>query len=293
MIRSFTRFVFFCLTAILQMALPAWSANTSEAGPIATYEVHGVLKSFDAERHQALISHDAIPGYMPAMTMTFDVPPNEEMGGFRAGDSITFRLCVQGNEAWIEHLQKVSDAPSSPFSPAAPTVSRELHEGDFLPDIELVDQAGHSTRLSAFRGKTLALTFTYTRCPLPTYCPLISRNFESARPLLAKLGASQNACFVSVSLDPLHDTPESLAAYAKRYHAEGDDWIFATTTDHALHTIGDAVGLESRVTEGRIDHNLRTIVIDPTGRLRHIFRGNSWTPQELVAEMRTAGRAHP
>jgi len=290
MIRSFTRFVFFCLTAILQIALPAWGANASEAGPITTYEVHGVLKSFDAERHQALISHDAIPDYMPAMTMTFDLRKDNEIRDLHTGDSITFRLCVQGNEAWIEHLQKVSDAPPSPFSPA-PTTSRELREGDYLPDIDLVDQAGHTAKLSALRGKTLAFTFIYTRCPLPTYCPLISRNFESTRALLAKLGESQNARFLSISLDPAHDTAETLAAYAKRYHADGDDWIFATTSVSELHKIGDAVSLESRISDDRIDHNLRTVVVDPAGRLRHIFRGNSWTPQELASEIRLAARA--
>lgn len=285
MTRIIHRPILFSLVAIRAMASMADAVDSQTVA----YEAHGTLKDLDWPKHQAIVSHDAIPGYMPAMTMTFDVR-DKETGGLHSGDPISFRLCIKGDDAWIEHLQRVSGADSPPFSAKTPGPSHELREGDLLPDIDLVDQEGRAMKLSTFRGKSLALTFIYTRCPLPTYCPLISRNFESAQSLLAKLGELQNARFLSVSLDPSHDSPESLSTYAKIYHAEGGDWIFATSSEDALRKIGATIGLESSVTEGRIDHNLRTAVIDSDGRLRHVFRGNAWTPQELAAELRSATR---
>jgi len=172
--------------------------------------------------------------------------------------------------------------------PAA--AARELAVGDILPDIELVTQLGGKIRVSDFRGKSLAITFIYSRCPSPELCPMVGRNFDAVQTLLTQLGAGESCRLLSVSLDAANDTPEVLAAYAKGCRADARLWTFATAREDMLRKLGDTVGLEFKRVDGRIDHNLRTVVVDANGRLRRIFRGNEWTPQELAAELRAAAR---
>jgi protein SCO1/2 len=174
------------------------------------------------------------------------------------------------------------------LAPAPNGESRELKEGDLPPDIELVNQAGEKTWIHDSRGKALAITFFYSRCSAATYCPLVSRNFDTAQELLARLGASDRCHLLSISMDPENDVPAVLTAYAKAVQANPRIWTFATAREADMRRFGNAVGLEFRRVGGRIEHNLRTVVLDASGRIRRIFRGNEWTPQELAAELRLA-----
>lgn len=252
------------------------------------YEVRGVLQAIDSKSHQATIAHDAIPGYMGAMTMGFDVLDFSETKGLQPGDVLSFRLCVAGNRAWIEHIMKTGARAAPLITTAPPEATRELGAGDLMPDAELVDQSGKKIHFLDFRGSALVVTFIYTGCPLPTYCPLMNRNFEAAQNLLARLGQGDNWRLLSISMDPEHDTPAALADFAKYQGADGNHWIFATAGEKVVRQLGGAVGLEFKTTNGSIYHNLRTVVIGPDGRIRRIFTGNTWTPQEVVAVVRAA-----
>ncbi len=261
-------------------------AGRAEDTPV--YPMRGVLRNFDPKTGQATVSHEAVQGYMPAMTMNFDLADPQEMNALRSGDTFTCRLRVTRDRAWIEAIHKVD-------TPLAPTVgemavgrSAELSRGDLLPDIELLDEQGKTVHLHDFRGKALAISFIYLRCPLPTYCPLMNRNFQAAQALLDRLGLKERVHFLSVSMDPQNDTPELLANFAQAYEADELVWTFAVAQETPLHTLGDAVGLEFQRKADGISHNLRTVVVDPQGKIRRIFRGNTWTPQELAAELRAA-----
>lgn len=254
----------------------------------AVYAMRGVLRSFDPATGQATVSHDAVPGYMPAMTMDFAADP-AGVGTLHPGDPFTCRLCVTGDRAWIEDIHTVNAPAAFGLPSAAPSTERK--PGDELPDLALVDESGATVRLSDFRGRTLALTFIYLRCPLPTYCPLMNRNFQAAQGLLDRLGLKERTHFLSVSMDAVHDTPTQLAAFAEAVEADRQVWTFAAAPAPALRPLTDAVGLEFKILGDGVSHNLRAVVIDPQGKLRRVFRGNTWTPQELVAEMRAADAA--
>ena len=260
-----------------------------EAGNGAAYTMRGVLRGVDPATGQATVTHEEVRGYMPAMTMNFDVADADELRGLRLGDTFTCRLQVTDSRAWIEQVHKENVPTISPFGPAIP-VSRaaELNVGDPLPDIEMTNQRGQTMRLHDLGGEPLAISFVYLRCALPTYCPLLSRKFQAASTLLDRLELRGHAHFLSLSMDPEHDTPKSLAAYAAALEADPSVWIFATTGKAEMRRVGDAVGLEFQRQDGVINHNLRTVVIDGQGRIRRIFRGNTWTPQELVSELRAA-----
>jgi protein SCO1/2 len=258
-----------------------------------TYAAHGVVRGVDVVHRQVLVAHDAIPGYMAAMTMSFDLREEAELGHLQPGDRIDFDLVVRGDDAWIEHVQRTGFAGLPQLAPA-PITSRAFEPGDLLPDIAFTDDAGRIRRLAEFRGRVLVVTFIYTRCPLPTYCPLMERNLQSAQTLLQRLGAEDGWHFLSLSFDAAHDTPAVLADYARTWRSESEAararWTFAAAEPADVHALGDGLGLEFREADGAITHSLRTVVIDPHGRLRRSFAGNSWTPQELASAVRRALR---
>ena len=227
---------------------------------------------------------------MPAMTMDFDLASPDEMRGLQPGDTFTCRLWVTDNRAWLEQVHKENVPAVLPFDVVMPASrSTELSVGDALPDIEMTDQRGESIHLHDFGGKPLAISFIYLRCALPTYCPLLNRNFQEAQALLNRLGLQGRAHFLSVSMDPEHDTPQRLAEYAGAYETDPQAWTFATARDASLRQMGDAVGLEFQHRGDLLNHNLRAVVVDSRGRIRRVFRGNTWTPQELASALREAG----
>jgi protein SCO1 len=177
------------------------------------------------------------------------------------------------------------------FEPPA-TVARELEIGDLLPDVPLRGGDGREMRLRDFRGKALAVTFFYSRCTRGEFCPLVGRNFDVAQTLLTRMGVGGRCHLLSISLDPKHDTPDVLTAYARGYQADPQLWTFASGNEADVQKLGNAVGLEYRRVDDRIDHNLRTVVVDASGHIRHIFRGDGWTPQELAAELSATARQY-
>lgn len=178
----------------------------------------------------------------------------------------------------------------TPFLPPK-EAARELSVGDLLPDLELTSEGGRKIRVSDFREKALAITFIYSRCSSATLCPMVSQNFDATQALLVRLGLNDRCHLLSISLDPEHDTPEVLASYEKGHHADPQMWNFATAPEAAVREFGKTVGLEFKRSLSGIDHNLRTVVIDPSGRISRIFRGNGWTAQELAVELRKASAA--
>jgi protein SCO1/2 len=220
-----------------------------------------------------------------------------ELEGLARGDEITFSLRVTDDEDWIESIRKTGrqiEAPSRDYAAELPPDFDSLEVGDFLPDCVLTNEFGGVFRLSDYRGTTLALTFFFTRCPLPTYCPLMSRNFaEAYRILSADPDSPGNWRLLSVSFDPEFDTPEVLSAYAQAYRDGASRWQFATGAMAEIERVSRPLGLMLVREEGAISHNLRTVVVDADGRIAKLFLDNAWKPEELAAAIREADIAKP
>jgi protein SCO1/2 len=180
---------------------------------------------------------------------------------------------------------------SSLFEPAS-AVSHELNVGDLLPDVSLRREDGTDFRLRDFHGQAVAITFFYSRCSAATFCPLVGRNFNLTQQLLIKMGAAGKCHLLSISLDPARDTAGVLAAYAKGYKADGQLWTFAAADEEDLRRLSSTIGLEYTRVGDRIDHNLRTVIVDASGHIRRIFRSGEWTPQELAAELAATARRY-
>ena len=263
--------------------------KVSPASP-QTFLVNGVIRTIDAADQKATIEHEEIPRYMPAMTMPFTVKNTNELAGLQPGDPVVFRLTVTANESWIDKLKKVQvAAPLEPPQREPVRLVRDVEElkiGDYLPDYHFTNELGQVTSFSEFKGQALALTFMFTRCPLPDFCPRMSKNFSEVYKTLTAAKAPTNWHLLSISFDPHYDTPAVLKAYAQRYDYDPAKWNFVTGTMIDIDAITDQFNLPIVVRDGQWDHKLRTAVIDTQGRIQRIFIGNQWTPEELVAEIK-------
>jgi protein SCO1 len=259
-----------------------------------TYDAHGIVRQIAADRRAVTIQHDAIAGYMPAMTMEFPVRNTNELHGISPSDEIIFKLAVRENGDWVEGVRfvahRIENVTNGVVMIHVPTA--ELQPGDILPDYEFTDEHGGRIHISDFRGRVLAFTFFFTRCPLPDYCPRMDKNFaETRRLLLTTPDAPTNWQFLSISFDPEFDQPAVLSAYAN-YFREGnsDRWLFATASTNTLATLAPQLDLLVVHDGTGITHNLRTVVLDAQGRIAHQFDGNQWLPQKLAEAMLATAR---
>jgi protein SCO1/2 len=252
-----------------------------------SYDTRGVVRQIADDRHKVTIQHEAIAGYMPAMTMEFPVNDTNELNGISPSDEITFKLVVRENDDWVEDIHfvahRVENVTDNTYVIHVP--SAELKPGDLLPDCEFMAEDGSTVHFSDFRGKAVAFTFFYSRCPLPDYCQRMSKNFSETRKLLLTTpNAPTNWQLLSISFDPGFDHPEILSSYASFYREDDTNrWLFAAATTKALANLAPQLDLMiMRDGENIMSHNLRTVVLDPQGRIFRQLDGNQWTPQELA-----------
>ena len=283
---------------LILLAVLAAPACRREAAPTAgpRYPLQGRVVQVDVPGRTVTVAHGDIPGFMPAMTMDFVVLEKDAalLRGVSPGDEITATLVVPDSRYWLEDLVVVKKAAPDPNATPGPR-ARETRPGDAVPDVALVDQDGRPLRLASLRGKALGLTFVYTRCPLPDFCPLMMKRFQAAQEALVKDPAlAARTHLLTVSFDTKHDTPDVLRAFGRPFQKTPrpfTQWTLATGTDAAIRELGGALGLDYVEETQSFTHNLRTAVVDPQGKLRRLFRGNDWTPEELVAELKAAAGA--
>jgi protein SCO1/2 len=256
------------------------------------YPLKGQVLAVDASVPEVTVKHEDIPGFMPAMTMAYRVPDRTLLDGLTPGDLITATLAVRDTEAHLEEIRKVGHADVAAAEGVLPKVMDVLEPGDTVPDEQLIDQDGRSVRLSAWRGRALAVTFIYTRCPLPDFCPLMDRRFAAVQKIVAADADLRDAVHLaSITFDPAHDTAAVLKPHAASLGADPALWSFLTGTPEAIGKVSERFGV-SAIQESdaiqSITHNLRTAVIDPRGRLVTIYSGRDWTPDQLVQALREA-----
>ncbi len=271
---------------------PAAAAPAVQHTNERVFEVKGVVKAVRPNQKEVEIKHEAIPEYMPAMTMPFDVRDTNELIGLAPDQSISFRLTVTDTEGWVDKIKKLeprADLPVPSSRSGQPVrVVEPLQIGEPPPEYHLTNQFGQTIATSTqFKGQALAITFLFTRCPFPTFCPRLANDFaQTERKLLTLQGGPTNWHLLTISFDPEFDQPAVLKAYAEAHHYDPSHWTFATGELGDVSAIGDLFGLAFwRDSTGSITHNMRTAVMDANGRLQRVFGGKDWSSAELTAEM--------
>jgi protein SCO1/2 len=257
-----------------------------------TYTLQGQVLAVTPDHQQASIKHEEIKGFMAAMTMSYRMKDPEQLNGIAPGDLINATLVVETNGAFLTDVKKVGEAPLEQAATATPSASSGfelLKPGEPVPDGEFVDQNGAKRKFSAFRGSPLAMTFMYTKCPLPDFCPLMDRHFAAVQQTLNADPALKKVHLVSISFDPATDTPLVLKKHASELKADPARWTFLTGDRDKVDQFASRFGMTiARAPDDpvNITHNLRTAIVDADGKLVKVYTGPDWKPEQVVADLR-------
>lgn len=255
------------------------------------YPIAGQVLGVQLDTGQIVLKHGKVEGYMDAMTMPFTVADRAEVLARRPGDLVEATLVVEPARVYLEHLTVTGTAPL-PEGVGGRQVAEDvqvLAAGDAVPAVALTNHFGQPVSLADWGAQQAAgvVTFIYTRCPLPDFCPLMDKRFAEIQAAAAADPAlAGRVRLLSVSFDPDHDTPAVLAEHAERVGAK-PGWAFATAPPPVVDRFAAEFGVNViRETDGSITHNLRTAVIGADGRVAAVYSGNDWTAAQLVADLR-------
>lgn len=285
--------------AVVLVGLLAAASGCRQTPAEREYTLQGQVLSLAPGGKEATIKHEAIAGFMQAMTMPYHVRDAKEFEGLKPGDLITSTLVVVSNDAYLQGVKKVGDAPlekAPDAGLAAPASSgfELLRPGEAVPNTRFVDQDGKARDFASFQGSIVLVTFIYTKCPMPTFCPLMDRHFAAIQTKLKADPALAGVHLVSVSFDPVTDTPPVLKQHAASLGADATRWTFLTgdrdDIDKFAARFGVAVTREMNDPTD-ITHNLRTAIVDPKGVLVKAYTGNEWTPEQVLADVTPLARA--
>ena len=267
-------------------------AACSTAPPPRKFELTGQVLVVHEKTNYVTIKHEDIAGYMPGMTMNFAVAP-ALMSGRTPGELIRATLEVTDTTAVLTAITRTGTAPL-PEGAADSMAAIMLNVGDAVPDTALIDQHDKRRAISEWKGYVTVLTFIYTQCPLPTYCPLMDQNFVAIQRAAAEDPVLRGKIrLVSVSFDPDVDTPAVLRAHAARRKADPAVWTFLTGDRATVERFAARFGVSVKrpaADSKEITHNLRTAIIGLEGRILKLYSGNEWTPSTMIADLRAAIR---
>jgi protein SCO1/2 len=240
-----------------------------------TFLATGVVMAVNLEDQKVVIRHDAISNYMAAMTMPFNVKDVSGLAGLQRGAQISFRLHVAATESWVDQIIQTGNLRLPPEEKPAPVQRPELNvprPTHPLLDYPFTNEMGQAVRLTDFPGQALAITFFYTRCPLPDFCPRLSKNFqEASQKLKAMTNAPVNWHFLSISFDTEFDTPAMLKNYGEAYQYDPAHWSFLTGPPDKIAELARGCGASYTFGGGTFDHNFRTLIVDAAGHLQMVF----------------------
>jgi protein SCO1/2 len=269
----------FCTPLVLFLAVACQRAE-----PTGTFIGRGVVKDILPKDRQVIIAHEAIPGFMEAMTMGFEVKEERLLEGITKDQEVTFTVEKTQDSLYLTALAREGE-PSAALLQTEPDEPEEQQEVSFpeplpAPDFALIDQDGNTMQLSSLRGKVVLLDFIYTSCPGP--CPLLSRKFSQFQKTLGER-VGKEVVLLSITVDPQHDTPAVLQQYARRYQADTAGWKFLTGSTQAIVSVAYQYGADFYGEPGKeINHLVATYIIDQAGNMVKVLKGPNHTAEELV-----------
>lgn len=281
------------MTGAAACSKPAPPPTTTAAAPDAKrYPMSGQIISVNDTKQSLTIKHGDIPGYMPAMTMTFQVARPDLMQTREAGELIVATLEVTPSAGQLVEITRTGTAPLPDPKQSGSLAANVLDIGETVPDTALIDQNNARRAFNEWHGTPTLITFIYTRCPLPNFCPLMDRNFVA----IQKQGAADPTLknkfkLVSVSFDPEHDSPAVLKAHAKTLGADETQWSFLTADAVTIERFAARFGVgvvRDGDASGTITHNLRTALLGADGKILKIYGGSDWSVSTVLADLRAA-----
>jgi protein SCO1/2 len=269
-------------------------SKQSKEAATKRYRLTGRVVSLDKQNQSMVVDGDEIPGFMSAMTMSYKVKNGSDLNQVAAGDTLSADIVARNDEYWLENIKVVQHSPAPPNKPSATLHIPE--SGDPVPNFALLNQSGKHISLRQYRGEALILTFIYTRCPFPNFCPRVSGQFAEVEHKLASEAALYGKThLLTISFDPAHDTPKVLrdygAIYLKSTPPRFDHWEFAVASATELPKIAEYFALTYTDESESLTHSASTAVIGPDGRIFRWYHGTDWTSSDLLKDAADALRA--
>lgn len=275
-----------------KLSADAYLAEVKRRGQEPRFAITGETLSADVEERIMIVTHDEIPGYMPAMTMEFRVS-KADAANAKPGQRIRAEMVERRGDYYLEKiwpddtqvvraLEAGAKALAQDTAMRGKGVYREV--GEATPDFTLLDQEGRTVTAARFRGKKVVLNFIFTRCPIATMCPAATQKMSELQQAVKGAGLA-DVEFVSVSLDPEYDTPGVLKEYAELRGLDLSNWSFLTGPDAAVRHLLAQMGIIREFEGATIKHNLATVLIDPSGRITHRVDGSRWDVQEFLPRL--------
>lgn len=226
---------------------------------------------------EIVVAHDEIPGFMAAMTMPFTVA---DSAGLDRGDVIAGTLRV-GDKTVLDEVRVTKEAIEEPPDLAP---GEAVPVGAVFPETPVVLAVGSPITIGRGQGFPLALTFFYTRCPIPEYCPLTVARFQALQAVLP-----DGARLLAVTLDPSHDSRGVLREFGEASGAVPGKWDLGRVPDEVLVGVAEKAGLATAGKGLGITHDLVLVVLDADGRVLRRYRDMAWDQAEVVALLTPAG----
>jgi protein SCO1 len=289
----FTKLFPIVLLFALQLCLSSCGSKPeapAASGSAKEYEIKGKVVSVNKSDRKVTVDHEEIPGYMEKMTMEFNLYDDWVYSELAPGAIIQATLVVDGERSWLKNpvVTKITDPSQVGRSEES---GIEPDPGTEVPNFALVNQNGRKINFKQYRGRALLVTFIYTRCPLPDYCPLMSQNFAQINRDLAKNTAmKEKTHLLSISIDPDYDKPQVLREYGARYIGSKTSdafkqWEFASGSPEQIKDVAVFFGLNYWPEKGQVIHGLRTALVTSDGKVFKVYRGNDWKPEEVLKDI--------
>jgi len=267
----------------------------ADGGPGAggRYPLRGEIVAINREHKTLTVSHEAIAGLMPAMTMEYGAADGD-LASLRPGERIRAELVRAGGDFHLEQIwpddpvavSRIATAANALRQDTAARGAKAYREiGENMPDFALYDQDGRVVPASRFRGRQIMLNFIYTRCPVATMCPAATMLMMAVQKQAREAGV-RNLQLISITLDPEYDTPGVLKQYAAARAIDTGNFSFLTGPEAAIRDLLTQFGVIAEFKDGLLKHSLATLLIDEQGRIIHRADGSEWSPEEFVEKMR-------
>lgn len=283
-----------CIAYTLAALLSLTAAIANEAKvEVKRYPLTGVIREVKASEGVLVVRHDAIPDFMPAMTMEFIVSPGDAAIA-KAGQAIRAELVQEGDDFRLEKIWPADPTTSSKIETASKAIVQDTMSrgrsafrevGESVPEFTLLDQEGNVVDSNRFRGKQVLLNFIFTRCPIPNMCPAAVARFQQVQSL-AKENEITNFELVSISLDPEYDTPGVLKEFALQRMIDTSNYTLLTGPDLAVKSLLRQFGVLTNLKGDLLNHTLATLLIDEKGKIIHRVDGSTWNPNDFAQRLR-------
>lgn len=240
----------------------------------------GIVEDVRPEEGQVLIEHGDIPGLMPAMTMNFDVSSPEVLERLAAGQEIAFTV-VRTDRAY--EIVDVRILGTVEVGDEWARLGDELVRTTRAPPFELIDQEGRLVSSDDLRGRSLLIDFIFTQCPGP--CPILTARQVAVQRALPR-DVLDRIWFVSISLDPVNDTPEAMRAYGDARGVSFENWSFLGGEPEVVDAVvrSHYVG-KTRTAEGEVEHLVVAFLVDERGRILRRYMGMGDSAELIAADL--------